>query len=299
VSEVSPDVGVRRTSSSEWLAGARPKTLPAAIVPVLVGTGVAAHDNNFVWWRALLALVVSLALQVGVNYANDYSDGIRGTDEKRTGPVRLVGQGLVSPHSVKRAAFISFGVAMIAGLALCLVSSLWLLLLGAVSIVAAWFYTGGKKPYGYRGLGELSVFVFFGLAAVMGTAYVQQRAVTGLSFVAAIPVGLLAVALLVVNNLRDIENDARSGKRTLAVRIGDRRTRALYAACAFVPFIVSLLIAWPSPWALISWLALPFAIAAVRPVVRGDKGRALIAVLQRTGRLQLVFGVLLTIGLAI
>lgn len=279
--------------------GARPKTLPAAIVPVFVGTGVAEHFDAFVWDRALLALIVALAMQVAVNYANDYSDGVRGTDEMRSGPLRLVGSGLATPVAVKRAAFLSFGVGIVAGLVLSALANWWLIVLGAACVLAAWFYTGGKTPYGYRGFGEVSVFMFFGLAAVMGTAYVQMETVTLLSLVAAVPVGLLAMALLVVNNLRDRENDESSGKLTLAVRLGDARTRSLYSACLFTPFLVTTLTGIRIPMALIALLALPLAIGAARHVKAGETGRALITVLQQTGRLQLVYGALFAVGLAI
>ena len=282
-----------------WVAGARPRTLPAAVVPVVVGTGVALGYHGFSWWRAILALVVGLALQVGVNYANDYSDGIRGTDEVRVGPVRLVASGLARPRQVLAAALACFTVAGVAGLALAAVTSWWLLLVGAAAVAAAWFYTGGSKPYGYRALGEISVFVFFGLVAVAGTAYVQLGRLTWLSVAAAVPVGLLACALLVINNLRDIPTDAQTGKRTLAVVLGDARTRVLYAACVLVPFAVAVALAPVRPLGLVTLAAVPLAVAPVRAVRRGAAGRALIAALAQTGRLQLAFGALLTLGLAI
>ncbi|MGZ4427235.1 MAG: 1,4-dihydroxy-2-naphthoate polyprenyltransferase, partial [Nocardioidaceae bacterium] len=213
----------------QWIAGARPRTFPAAVSPVLAGTGVAVYEDGFVWWKALLALVVALALQVGVNYANDYSDGIRGTDQDRVGPLRLVGSGAASPRSVKLAAFASFGVACLVGLVLAVTTAWWLVAVGAVCVVAAWFYTGGASPYGYRGLGEVMVFVFFGLVAVVGTTYVQTGAFSLSAVYAAVGVGALACAILVANNLRDIPTDRASGKRTLAVLLGDERTRYLYA----------------------------------------------------------------------
>jgi 1,4-dihydroxy-2-naphthoate octaprenyltransferase len=286
-------------SARNWLAGARPRTLPAAIVPVVVGSGVAAGYDRFSYWRALLALVVALALQVGVNYANDYSDGVRGTDERRVGPVRLVAAGLAPPRQVLAAAAVSFFVACVAGLVLAVVTSWWLILVGVAAVVAAWTYTGGRHPYGYRGLGEVAVFAFFGLAAVVGTAYVQVDRLTWLEFVASVPVGLLACALLVINNLRDIPSDTAAGKRTLAVIIGDSRARLLYAGCALVPFGTALAISPARPLALLTLAALPLAVVPIRAVWAGAQGPALISALGRTGRLQLAFGVLLTLGLAV
>ena len=268
-------------------------------MPVAVGSGVAAGYGDFVAWRAALALVVALALQVGVNYANDYSDGVRGTDTQRVGPIRLVGSGLAAPRHVLAAALGCFLVAGLAGLVLAAVVSWWLLALGTAAIAAAWFYTGGSRPYGYRALGEVSVFVFFGLGAVLGTGYVQMGRLTWLSLGAAIPVGLLACALLVINNLRDIPTDETAGKRTLAVVLGDRRTRLLYAGCVSLPFAAAVAMAFVSPLALLAVAALPLAALAVRAVLRGAGGPDLITVLGQTGRLQLAFGLLLTAGLAI
>jgi 1,4-dihydroxy-2-naphthoate polyprenyltransferase len=286
-------------TARDWLAGARPRTLPAALVPVAVGTGVAIGYDDFSAWRAMLALVVALALQVGVNYANDYSDGIRGTDEARVGPVRLVAAGLAPPRQVLTAAGVSFAVACLAGFVLAATTAWWLLAVGAAAVVAAWTYTGGRHPYGYRGFGEVAVFAFFGLAAVVGTAYVQVRSLTWLSVAAAVPVGLLACALLVINNLRDIPSDTAAGKRTLAVRIGDPRTRLLYAGCALVPFVVAALIAVVRPLTLLTLAAVPLALPPVRAVRDGATGPALIGALGQTGRLQLAFGALLTFGLAV
>ena len=286
-------------TARDWLAGARPRTLPAALVPVAVGTGVAIGYGDFSAWRALLALVVALALQVGVNYANDYSDGIRGTDEARVGPVRLVAAGLAPPRQVLTAAGVSFAVACLAGFVLAATTAWWLLAVGAAAVVAAWSYTGGRHPYGYRGFGEVAVFAFFGLAAVVGTAYVQVRSLTWLSVAAAVPVGLLACALLVINNLRDIPSDTAAGKRTLAVRIGDPRTRLLYAGCALAPFAVAALIAVVRPLTLLTLAAVPLALPPVRAVRDGASGPALIGALGMTGRLQLAFGALLTLGLAV
>ena len=281
------------------MSGARPRTLPAAVVPVVVGTGVALGYGRFSWWRALLALVVALVLQIGVNYANDYSDGIRGTDERRVGPVRLVASGLAPPRQVLAAALASFLTAGAAGFVLAAATSWWLLLLGVAAVAAAWTYTGGTRPYGYRGLGEIAVFAFFGVAAVVGTAYVQMHTVTWLAVAACVPVGLLTCALLVVNNLRDIPSDTAAGKRTLAVIMGDQRTRLLYAACALVPYVLVVVIALARPLALIALVTVPLALVPVRVVRSGAAGPALIAALGRTGSLLLVFGALLTLGLAV
>jgi 1,4-dihydroxy-2-naphthoate octaprenyltransferase len=258
---------------------------------------VAAAEGHVIWWRAVAALVVSLALQIGTNYANDYSDGIRGTDDVRVGPVRLVASGLKRPPAVKRAALLSFAVAGAAGLALAAAASWWLLLVGVACIAAGWFYTGGPRPYGYAGLGEAFVFVFFGLVATAGTAFVQTERVTGLAVLAAVPVGLLAVALLVVNNLRDIPGDTLSGKRTLAVRVGVARTRVIYAACVALPFVFAAAVAVSRPWALLALAAAPLAYTPVREVLDGASGRDLVAVLGSTGRTQLVFGGLLAAGI--
>jgi len=272
--------------------------LPAAVVPVAVGSGVAAGYGDFVAWRAGFALVVALALQVGVNYANDYSDGIRGTDEQRVGPVRLVGSGLATPRQVLAAAFGSFLTAGAAGLVLAAVVSWWLIALGAAAIGAAWFYTGGSRPYGYRALGEVSVFAFFGVGAVAGTAYVQMGRLTWLAVAASVPVGLLACALLVVNNLRDIPTDEPAGKRTLAVLLGDQRTRVLYASCVSAPFAVAAALAPVAPLTLLTLLAAPLAILPIRQIRSEVTGPGLVAVLGQTGKLQLAFGLLLTAGLA-
>ena len=283
----------------EWLAGTRPRTLPAAVVPVLIGSGVALGYGRFSWWRALLALVVALALQVGVNFANDYSDGIRGSDEQRVGPVRLVAAGLAPPRQVRAAAFGCFFLAGVAGLALAAVTSWWLVAVGAGCIAAAWFYTGGPKPYGYSGLGEVFVFLCFGVVAVAGTAYVQMEALSWLGLAASVPAGLLACALLMVNNLRDIGSDTLAGKRTLAVMLGDARSRVAYVLTLLVPFGVAALLAFFRPLTLLTALALPLARMPVRSVRAGATGPALIRALGQTGRLQLAFGIAFTIGLAI
>jgi 1,4-dihydroxy-2-naphthoate octaprenyltransferase len=286
-------------SPAQWLAGARPRTLPAALAPVAVGTGAAAQADSAVWWKALLALVVSLAMQVGVNYANDYSDGIRGTDDNRVGPMRLVGSGAAPARQVKLAAFASFGVGGVAGLALAATSSWWLLLVGAAAVAAAWGYTGGARPYGYRALGELSVFVFFGLVAVLGTTYVQTGNLTGPAVAAAFPVGMLACALLVVNNLRDAPKDALVGKRTLAVALGDRATRLLFLGLVLGPFALTAAMVPRHPWTLLALLALPVVRIPARAVARGDHGRDLIPALAGTARTQLSYGLLLALGLAL
>ena len=224
---------------NRWITGARPRTLPAAVVPVALGASAAVGAGDVVWWRVGLALVVSLALQVGVNYANDYSDGVRGTDDVRVGPVRLVASGLASPSAVKRAAMLAFGVAAVAGLAIALDTSLWLLAVGAAAIAAGWFYTGGPRPYGYLGLGEVFVFVFFGLVATAGTTFAAIEDVTGLSIVMGCAAGSLACALLVINNLRDIPTDREVGKKTLAVRLGDQRTRWFYLLLIVASFALA------------------------------------------------------------
>jgi 1,4-dihydroxy-2-naphthoate polyprenyltransferase len=283
----------------KWLAGTRPRTLPAAVVPVLIGSGVALGYARFSWWRAGLALVVALALQVGVNFANDYSDGIRGSDEQRVGPVRLVAAGLAPPRQVRAAAFGCFFLAGVAGLALAAVTSWWLLAVGAACIAAAWFYTGGPKPYGYSGLGEVFVFLCFGVVAVAGTAYVQMNALSWLGLAASVPAGLLACALLMVNNLRDIGTDTVAGKRTLAVMLGDARSRQGYVLTLLVPFGVAALLAFFRPFTLLTALALPLARMPIRSVRAGASGPALIRALGQTGRLQLAFGIAFTIGLAI
>ena len=282
-----------------WLAGTRPRTLPAAVVPVLIGSGVAFGYGRFSWWRALLALVVALALQVGVNFANDYSDGVRGSDERRVGPVRLVAAGLARPRQVLAAACLCFFVAGVAGLALAAVTSWWLVAVGAACIAAAWFYTGGPRPYGYSGLGEVFVFLCFGVVAVAGTAYVQMRTLSWLGLAASVPAGLLACALLMVNNLRDISTDTVAGKRTLAVMLGDARSRLAYVLMLLMPFGIAVLLAFFRPFTLLTALALPLARIPIRSVRAGATGPALIRALGQTGRLQLAFGVAFTIGLAI
>ncbi|KNX36236.1 1,4-dihydroxy-2-naphthoate polyprenyltransferase [Luteipulveratus halotolerans] len=282
----------------EWVQGARPRTLPAAIAPVAVGTGLAYAMRDANPGYALLALVVSLALQVGVNYANDYSDGIRGTDDVRVGPVRLVGQRLAQPGNVKLAAFLAFGVAGLAGLTLITLSNTpWLLLIGALAIIAAWKYTGGKNPYGYLGLGEVFVFIFFGLVAVLGTTYTQTKHLDGASWASACGVGAIACAVLVANNLRDIPGDTESGKRTLAVRLGDPATRVLYVVLVLASAACVVIAAQTYEWAYLGLIALLAAVVPVRTVVTGRKGRDLIPALAGTGMFLLAYGVLLGLGL--
>ncbi|HIE66410.1 MAG: 1,4-dihydroxy-2-naphthoate polyprenyltransferase [Acidimicrobiales bacterium] len=282
-----------------WILGARPRTLPAAVVPVLVGTAVAA-GSGIIWWRAAAALVVALALQVAVNYANDLSDGLRGTDGPgRVGPQRLVGSGLATPQEVRLAMLGAFAVAVMAGLSLAAAVTPWLLLVGVASVAAGWFYTGGPRPYGYLGLGEVFVFVFFGLVATVGSAYVHQQQVPAVAWLAATAVGFLACALLVVNNLRDLPGDAEAGKRTLAVRLGDRRTRLLYVALLDGALVVGSLCALDRRWAALVLGAGILAGPAVRIVLGGAEGRDLVDVLGRTGRTQLAAGALLALGLAL
>ena len=285
---------------AEWLAGARPRTLPAAVAPVLAGTGVAAYARDEVWWKALLALVVSLALQVGVNYANDYSDGIRGTDDDRVGPMRLVGSGVASPGAVKRAAFLAFGVAAVAGLALAAATAWWLVAVGAVCVLAAWFYTGGAKPYGYLGLGELMVFVFFGLVAVIGTTYVQTETWEWPALYAGVGIGALACAILVVNNLRDIPTDTVAGKRTLAVRLGEARTRGLYLLLVLAAAASVVAIAAATAWCVLVGVGFVLIAApALRTVLGGARGPALVPVLQQTGLAELAWAVLVASALVV
>lgn len=288
---------------AHWIAGARLRTLPAAVAPVLAGTAIAAYADAAVWWKALLALVVSLALQVAVNYANDYSDGIRGTDDDRVGPLRLVGSGLATPAAVKRAAFLAFGVAAVAGLVLAATTAWWLVAVGAVSVLAAWYYTGGSKPYGYLGLGEVMVFVFFGLVAVGGTTWVQTETwgdAGWASLAAGAGVGALACAILVANNLRDIPTDTVAGKMTLAVRLGDAGTRRLYVVLVILAAValvaVAALTSW---WALLGLGFLVPAAAGARTVLGGAQGPGLIPVLQQTGIAELVWAALAFAGLAI
>ena len=290
----------------QWVAGARPRTLPAAIAPVIVGTAAAAAHRDLEQGTkganlglALLAMIVSCCLQVGVNYANDYSDGIRGTDEDRVGPVRLVGQRLAEPGNVKIAAFTFFGIGAFAGFALVALSQTWILIpVGVLAIIAAWRYTGGDNPYGYRGLGELYVFVFFGLVATLGTQYTQLNMITPVGVLGAVGVGALATAILVANNLRDIPTDSVTGKKTLAVRLGDARTRQLYVGLFGVTIVCTLLMAFWRPWAPIGLLGLVIAWPGIQAVRSGATGRALIPALGLTGFADVMWAVWLFAPLA-
>jgi len=286
-------------TTAEWIEGARPRTLPNAIAPVIAGTGAAASLDSSVWWKAVLALVVSVSLIIGVNFANDYSDGIRGTDDERVGPLRLVGSKVAAPGSVKAAALICFAIAGVAGLVLSLTSAWWLILIGALCIGGAWYYTGGKNPYGYSGFGEVSVFVYFGLIAVLGTQFVQAGRIDWAGAVCAVAVGAFSSAVLVANNLRDIGTDAVSGKRTMAVRLGDGGTRRLHATLLVAPIVLSVVLVLRTPWALLGLLVLPLAARANAPVRRRALGLELIPALRDTGLAMLVWSVLtaLAIGL--
>ncbi|MGD9798846.1 MAG: 1,4-dihydroxy-2-naphthoate polyprenyltransferase [Acidimicrobiia bacterium] len=284
---------------NRWVDGARPRTLPAAVVPVVVGTAAAAGGVGISFPRAAGAMVVALAIQVFTNYQNDYADGVRGTDDHRVGPTRLVAGGLATAAQVRKASLVAAAVAAAAGAALAAVVGPELLLVGGASLAAGYFYTGGPRPYGYAGLGEVFVFVFFGLVATIGSAYVQGEEVSLLAIGAAVPVGLLATALLVVNNLRDIPSDAVAGKRTLAVRLGDGPTRAFYAGLVAAAFASVPLLALRRPAALLAFVALPFAARHLRRIAGQTVGPGLVPVLVDTGRLQLVFGLLLGAGLAL
>jgi 1,4-dihydroxy-2-naphthoate octaprenyltransferase len=280
---------------NKWILGARPRTLPAAIAPVFVATALAGSDWS--WIQAALALMVGVWLQIGVNYANDYSDGVKGSDDNRIGPTRLVASGLATAAQVKRAAFISFGIASIAGIWLSLLSSPWLIVVGVAAVTAAWGYTGGKNPYGYSGLGEVSVFVFFGLTATVGTFYAQTGRVTALSVLCAVPMGALACAILAVNNLRDRAQDELVGKRTLAVRLGDSKARKGFVALLAIAHISAL--ATLDPSSLLTLAVLPLTISLSRAVLSGASGPSLIPLLGKTGKLQMFFGALFALALAI
>ncbi|BBZ20631.1 1,4-dihydroxy-2-naphthoate polyprenyltransferase [Mycolicibacterium gadium] len=286
-------------SFAQWVEGARPRTLPNAIAPVIAGTGAAAWLHAWCWWKALLAMVVAVAMIVGVNYANDYSDGIRGTDDVRAGPLRLVGSKVATPRSVLIAAIVSLAIAALAGLALAWFSAPWLIVVGGLCIAGAWLYTGGSKPYGYLGLGEVAVFVFFGLVAVLGTQYTQALRIDWVGVAMAVAMGAMSSAVLVANNLRDIPTDKESGKITLAVRLGDPRTRLLYQMLLAVAFALTLVLILATPWAAVGLVALPLAVRAAAPVRKGSGGKDLIPVLRDTGLTMLVWSVAVALALAI
>lgn len=295
----TPAPADRPATFSDWLEGARPHTWANAFAPVVAGVGAAAHHSDILWDRAALALIVAWALIVGVNYANDYSDGIRGTDDDRSGPQRLTGSGLVPPKTVKTAAFAAFGVAGIAGLALALLSAWWLVLVGVACIAGAWFYTGGDNPYGYRGLGEVAVFVFFGLVAVLGTEFTQSGRISWPGVTAAIAVGAISASVNLANNLRDIPSDTEAGKVTLAVRLGDANTRKAWVALAAMPLIASVALTFATPWALVGLVAAPLIYVASRPVTGNAKGPDLIPVLGMAGRAMLLWAVVTALALAL
>ena len=280
------------TTREQWIAGARPKTLPAAIAPVLVGTSFAGYNASFL--HTFLALAVALSLQIGVNYANDYSDGIKGTDIDRVGPMRLVGSGAATADSVKKAAFISFFVAAIAGLILASRTSWLLIILGAICIIAAWTYTGGPKPYGYQAMGEVSVFIFFGVVATVGTYYVQTESVSREVILASFAMGALACAILVLNNLRDLPSDEVAGKKTLAVVMGDKSTRDLYKWLMFFALVISVALALFSFYYLFALVSLPLVSKSVRAVSAGARGGELISLLAKTGRIQIIYSIALS-----
>lgn len=285
---------------AEWIEGARIRTFPNAVAPVLAGTGAAAGTDGFSPLIAVLALLVALLLITGVNFANDYSDGVRGTDFDRVGPFRLVGSGSARPEAVRTAAWVCFGLAAAAGLGVVVLSGhWWLLLVGALCIAGAWFYTGGRRPYGYAGFGELAVFVFFGLIAVLGTMYVQADTISGFAVGVAVAVGSFSSAVLVANNLRDIPSDLQSGKRTLPTMLGDRDTRTLYVALALIPFLITVLIGLRNSWALLGFLALPALIVPLRAVIGGAQGQRLIPAVRDTGIAMLVWSVISAVALGL
>ena len=285
---------------NKWVIGSRPRTLPAAIAPVLVGTAlIQINGISINWFNALLALAVSLLLQIGVNYSNDYSDGIKGTDAERVGPVRLVASGLATAKQVKQAAYLTFFAACIAGLILSLRTSPWLILVGVISIIAAWKYTGGENSYGYKGFGEISVFVFFGIVATMGSYFAQSQKLTWQALLIALPMGALACSLLAINNLRDLPKDLLVSKKTLAVRLGDKRARTALLVLLIVAQLSSALIFQITPWGLITLLSLPLTFAISKEIMGGASGKALIPLLGKTGKLQLAMALLITLALTL
>lgn len=290
------------TTREEWIAGARPKTLPAAVAPVVVGTSIAYYEQSFRPVVALLALVVALAFQIGVNYSNDYSDGIRGTDTERVGPVRLVGQGLATPEDVKRAALLSYAVGAFAGLLMVVISGFWLLIpVGVASVAAGWFYTGGKNPYGYKGFGEIFVFIFFGLVAVVGTTASQTGNISIHSLLGGFACGALSCAILVTNNLRDREGDALVGKTTLAVRLGDRGTRELYRTLILIAYAMPIILSTIEGGPEFAYITLATLLTARRPLMAvqgGATGPDLIPVLAATSKMLLLFSLSLAVGIS-
>jgi 1,4-dihydroxy-2-naphthoate octaprenyltransferase len=288
----------RVATFAQWIEGARPRTLPNAVAPVIAGTGAAAWLDSVTWWKAVLALLVAVGMTIGVNYANDYSDGIRGTDDDRSGPLRLVGSRLAAPRSVLTAAVVSLVLAAAAGLALAITSAPWLIVVGALCLLAAWFYTGGSRPYGYRGFGEVAVFVFFGPVAVLGTQYVQALRIDWVGVALAVAMGLLSSAVLVANNLRDIPTDSRAGKMTLAVRLGDAATRLLYQVLLLLAGVLTLVLMVATPWCAVGLVAVPLAIRAAAPVRTARSGADLVPVLRDTGLTMLVWSVAIASALA-
>ncbi|MFZ3468160.1 1,4-dihydroxy-2-naphthoate polyprenyltransferase [Streptomyces sp. 4.24] len=282
-----------------WVVGARLKTLPVTLAPIVVGWAVARSQGHFSWWRAALTLLFGLGFVLGTNFFNDYSDGVRGADDERVGPVRLVGSGRASPRQVLRMGLALYGVAVLAGAVMAVTISWWLLALAALCAVGGWFYTGGSRPYGYLGLGDVSIFLFHGVIAVCATAFIQLGRVPLLALGASVPIGLLAVALLTTNNLRDIPTDTAAGKITLAVRLGDGRTRVYYALCVAAAFASGLLLATARPWLLLLLAAAPSAVLPLRRVLGGARGSDLIAALEQTCVLLLVYGALLATGLVL
>ncbi|WP_218713090.1 1,4-dihydroxy-2-naphthoate polyprenyltransferase [Arthrobacter sp. BF1] len=288
------------TTVGQWIAGARLRTLPMAVAPVIIGTAAAYDLGALHWGRAILAMLVALLLQIGVNYANDYSDGIRGTDEVRVGPLRLVGSGVAKPSHVKTAAFTMFGLAMLAGLGLVLASSAWwLLLVGAGAVLAAWGYTGGKNPYGYMGLGDVFVFVFFGPVATLGTTFTQAGQVSQAAVLGSIATGLIAVALLMANNVRDIPTDTEVGKRTLAVRLGDKNARLSYVVMLALSLALMMFLVPAKPWILLVLLLVPFMLMPSWLMLQGKQRKSLIPVLQQTGLINLGFSVLFAVAMVL
>jgi len=297
---VTPPVPPHPQGLAKWVAGARPRTLPVSAAPVVVGTAAAYQAcGDVVWWRAAAALVVALALQVGVNYANDYSDGVRGTDAERRGPMRLTATGLASPAAVKRAAGIAFAVAAVVGLVLSLAVNPWLLLVGVAAIAAGVLYTGGPKPYGYIGLGEVMVLVFFGFVATVGSAYVQHESVPATAWWGSLVVGLPTVAVLLANNIRDVPTDAVTGKRTLAVRIGAPAARGLFTACLVGAFAALVPMLLDAPWVALGFVALPLGVVPVRLVLTRTDPPGLVAALVATVRCTIALGALCALGLVL